>query len=283
MNEFTPESIISISTNAIRGLMRIHNLPQWPPEELWWFCLMNMWGFPWSRLAKGKPLPVSELNNALYVLDVQEPEIKKPGAHSILELDNIAFVYREKRFKNREPELIVAPHLKGKSFNECDHAFIEVRGSALDLAQYLIGIDRVVPALKTVCHQAYLDGLQEEQIREAELKTSQAFIMEFFKGELPPGVVGYEMADTTPGAVDLIRLFIHDEGTPFWRTRIFDIPYAYKDYLKVEHIQRFIDDYGLQFGSLEIIKNEKTGEITPVVTYRPYVSENEKLGLLDEE
>lgn len=282
MDEFTQSSFINISTNAIREFMRTHSLPQWPPEDYWWFGLMHAWGFPWYRLEKGKSLSVSELNYALLDLDIQETEIKKSGAHTVLELDNIAFVYREKRYKDGSAVLKIAPHIKGVKFSKCGHSFINARGSALALAEYLIDIDRAIPALKAACLQAYNDGLRENRIREIKLETARVFLLDFFKGELPPSVVEYEIADSVPGAADLIRLVIHDEGTPFWRTRLFDIPFDCRELLQADGVQTFIDDFGLQFGALELFEDEDTGKKYPITRYRPYESETEKLGLLDE-
>ncbi len=281
MDEFTKESIINISTGVIRDFMRTHNLPQWPPEDYWWFGLMHAWGFPWGRLSLGEPMSVSELNNVLYDLDVPIAEIKKTGAHTILKLDNIAFVYREKRYKDGRQVLKISPHIKGLGFNKCGHTFINARGSALALAEYLIEIDRSIPALKTTCVQAYNEGLRENRIREIKLETAKVFLLDFFKGELPPNVVEYQIADSAPGAADLIRLVIHDDGTPFWRTRLFDIPYDCRELLQPDYIQTFIEDSGLQFGELELYEDEDTGEKIPIARYRPYESETEKKGLLD--
>lgn len=282
MDEFNQHDFINIATNAIREFMRTGSLSQWPPEDLWWFGLMHAWGFPFYRLFKENQLSVSELNNALFDLDVQETEIKKPGAHTVLELDNIAFVYREKRFKDGIKVLRVAPHMKGYGFNKCAHTFIDASESALSLAEYLINIDRAIPALKDACLQAYNDGLRENRIREIKLETARVFLLDFFKGELPPSVVDYEISDSTPGVMDIIQLVIHDEGTPFWRTRLFDIPFEFRHHLLPGHVQTFIEDHGLQFGRLELIEDDTTGEKIPVVSYRPYESETEREGLFDE-
>lgn len=282
MDEFSRDSFINISSGAIRDYMRLNNLPQWPPEDYWWFGLLFAWDYPWKRLFLGKPLSASELNNALYDLDVQETEIRKLGVHTIIELDNIAFVYRGKGVKDGSTELRIAPHIKGVEFNKCRHNFINARGSALALADYLIEIDRTIPALKIECLWAYEDGLREKRIREKKLETAKGFLMDFFKGEMPPSVVAYEIVDSTPGAVDLIRLVIHDEDTPFWRTRLFDIPFELRDKLSPNHVQPFIDDYGLQFGKLDLLEDKDTGEISLIARYQPYVSEAEKNGLLDE-
>lgn len=283
MENFIKEEIINISTKAIRVLMRTDDLPLWPPEDYWWYGLMHAWGFPWYRSNEGKAPSVSELNNALYDLDVPETEISQPGAHTMLELDNIAFVYREKRYKYSNSVLKIAPHVKGEKYSKCGHSFINARGSALALAEYLIDIDRIIPALKTACLQAYYDGLREKRIREIKLETARVFLLDFFQGELPPTVVEYKIADSTPGAADLIRLVIHDKDTPFWRTRLFDIPYDSRYQLQADGFQIFIDNPRLQSGALELFEDEGTGETVPITRYWPYESETEKDGLLDNE
>ena len=89
-------------------------------------------------------------------------------------------------------------------------------------------------------------------------------------------------SEAYPGAADLIRLVIHDDDTPFWRTRYFDIPYDSRELLRAEHIQTFIDDFGLQFGALGMVEDKETGKSLPIARYQPYMSETEKYGLLDE-
>lgn len=119
-------------------------------------------------------------------------------------------------------------------------------------------------------------------MRDAKLNNAKSFLMDFFKGKLPPNLVDYVIADSTPSAADLIRLVIHDDDTPFWRTRYFDIPYDSRELLRVEHIQTFIDDFGLQFGALGMVEDKETGKSLPIARYQPYMSETEKYGLLDE-
>lgn len=282
MDRTTESTLISISTSAIRDFMRTHSLPQWAPEDYWWFGLMHAWGYPGHRFGGGRHIAVQELNRALSDLGVPETAVRKPGMHTILELDNIAFVYREKRFKDGRSIFRIAFHRKGEKFGRCGHSFIEPDWSAPELARYLVDVDRAIPALKTACLQAYADGLKESRIREIKRETARVFLLDLFGGELPPGVVGYEIADSTPGAVDLIRLVIHDEGTPFWRTRLFDIPYDDRDLLQTDSVQYFLNDSGLQFGALELFEDEDTGERIPTICYRPYVSDTEREGLLDE-
>lgn len=278
--------MIDISTNAIREFMRTDNLPQWPPEDYWWFGLMFAWGWPWASpglpLSERKPFSVAELDKALLDLGEQGMEIRRPGAHTILELRHIAFVCREKRFKDGRTALSIAPHFKERKFGGGGHSFIEARGTAHEVARYLIGLDQIVPDLKTACLQAYYDGLQERREREDKLETARVFLLDFFGGTLPPGVVGIEIADSAPGAADLIRLLIHDADTPFWRTRLLDIPFDDRDQLPADGVQDFLDDSGLQFGAFGWFEDEDTGERIPAVRYRAYVSDTEREGLPDE-
>ena len=271
-----------MAEHVILDFMRTHNLPLWPPEDYWWFALIHIWASSWTRVRSGAPLSVRALNRALLDLGVGEKEIRKQGAHTYLELDNLAFVYREKTFKDGRMAFKIAPHLKGAAFGKCGHTFLDVRGSALELAQRLIETDRIIPDLKMVCARAYRKGLQEKQIREHRHETAGKFLEDFFHGALPAGVVQYEIADSTPGAADLIRLVVHDEGTPFWRVRLFDIPYDIREFLQADYVQSFVEQPDLQFGALALFADDETGENIPVATYRPYESETERLGLLDE-
>ena len=278
----TVQTICETGRQAILAFMRTHSLPQWPPEDYWWFALMHAWGSPWWRLCKGAPISVRALDRALLELGVRESEISRPGAHTLLELDNLAFVYREKRYKDGRTTLKIAPHIRGLKFSRCGHSFIDASGSALELAQYLLEIDRAVPALKAESLQAFQEGLRERRIREIKLETARVFLSDFFRGELPQGVVGVEIADSKPGACDLIRLTVHDEGTPLWRTRTFDIPFEMRRFLQDDQVRTFIDEMDLQFGTIDTFEDEQTGETCSFASYRPYVSETEKNGETDE-
>lgn len=268
MDKFTQDRIINISTKAILDFMRTHNLPQWPPEDYWWFGLMHAWGFPWWRMDAGKPFSVSELNQALLELDVQETTIKTPGVHTVLELNNIAFVYREKRYKDGSAVLKIAPHVKGKKFSECGHSFLYARGSAHALAEYLIGLDRLIPSLRTACRQAYNDGLQERRIREIKYETAKFFLSDMYNGNLPSCIADFDIADSTPGAADLIRILVRKEGEPMWRHRLFFIPYDIRNYLPADYIQSFADGESLNDADLELFEDVETGEIVPIIRYR---------------
>lgn len=276
----TEYTILEVSRSTILEFMRTHSLQEWRPEEYWWFGLIHAWGFP-RLFTEGSPITLQALNNALLDLEVSEECIRQSGAHTFLSLDNISFVYREKQNREGQSLLRIAPHIKGASFITCAHSFMNVRGSAYELAQYLIDVDNSIPSLKLVCADAYQEGLKEQKKRNEKLECAKSFLNSLFDGVIPSCIVGCEIADSIPGAADIIRLVIHDSGTPFWRTRSFDVPYDERLYLTCEHVRSFIEDSNIQFGKLEVFDNQETGERIPVIQLRPYVSEAERLGDLD--
>ena len=275
------EQVLTVVRQTILDLMRDHQNISWAPDEYWWYGVQ----FAWTPLdyfrRQGEPVKENDLYWALIDLDVPRSCITKRGAHTYVELDNITFVYRTRHFKNGYEPLEIAPHMKGLKFRQCGHSFIQPRGSVYEWAQRMIDLDRWIPEIKEVATQACYDGMQEQKIREIKLETARVFLLDFFKGELPSAIMAYEISDSTPGACDLIRLTIHDEGTPFWKTRLFDIPYDMRDYLLADDVQTFIDECGLQFGALEMFEDEETGIKYPITSYRPYLSETEMEGLLD--
>ena len=177
----TVKTICEIGRGAILDLLRTHSLPQWAPGDYWWWGLVHAWGSRWWRW-EGAPISVAALDRALAELGVRQTEISRRGAHTLLELDNLAFVYREKTYVDGRTVLKIAPHLKGKRFRECGHTFIDAAGSPLALAQYLLDVDRAVPELKAVSLDAYREGLRDRRIREIKLQTARAFLADFFRG-----------------------------------------------------------------------------------------------------
>jgi len=120
-------------------------------EDCFWHGVIAVWPCPWEFSRKGERVTVQDLNRALMELDVQEFEISKPGAYTFLELDNIAFVYRDRPFKCGMKLLEISPHIKGKPFRKCFHSFFCFKGSALAIAQFLIDFDREIPEMKAAC------------------------------------------------------------------------------------------------------------------------------------
>lgn len=222
-NELT-EHVLHIVRQTILDLIRGHEDISWAPDDYWWYGLQFAWA-PFDYMRHGEPVKENALYWALLDLEVPLERIVKRGAHTYVELDNITFVYRTRHFKGGYEPLEIAPHMKGLKFRQCNHCFIHPRGSVYDLAQRMIDLDRWIPEIKTTALQANYDGQQEQKIRDIKLQNAEVFLRDHFHGDLPESIVEYEIADSRPGAMDLIRLTIHDEGRPFWDTRYFDIPY----------------------------------------------------------
>ena len=85
--------------------------------------------------------------------------------NTLLELDNISFVYRDKQYKYCGFVLQVSPHIPGKKFSECGHAFVNPKCSADELVTFMLAINESVPAVKLACIDAYRDGLKERSVR----------------------------------------------------------------------------------------------------------------------
>ena len=96
------------------------------------------------------------------------------------------------------------------------------------------------------------------------------WLQDHFHGELPASYVGYEIADSTPGAADTIRLIFHEPDAPFWDKRYFDIPYGFQDLLQMDGVMDFVNDLDLRMGCLEMFVDETTGEKIPITRYEPY-------------
>lgn len=252
-----------------------------PREKCFWTGLLDSWVFMRHRFFSGGSLTVKDLDAALADCSVPESAIKKPGAHTLLELDNVAFVYRNRCGRDGGTELLVSPHWKGMPFSRCAHSFIKIKGTAQDLAQYLIDWDRATPELQSTCYQTYDKAVRVKEEAADKEPVAREYLANLFKGEVPSCVVYHEI-DYSWKEVFSIHLAIHDEGTPFWRIRDFEIPFDLRHLLKREHIQAFIDNHDLQFGTIEAVKDEDTGEIRAVPQYLPFTSENERLGLSDE-
>lgn len=268
MNELT-EQVLPIVRQTILDLMRVHEDISWAPDDYWWYGFQFAWTPP-DFMRQGEPIKENALYWALVDLEVPQEWIVKRGAHTYVELDNITFVYRTKHFKGGNELLEIAPHMKGLKFRQCNHSFIYPRGSVYDLAQRMIDLDRWIPEIKAAAGQALYDGQQEQKIRDIKLQTAETFLRDYFHGDLPESIVEYEIADSRPGAMDLIRLTIHDEGRPFWDPRYFDIPYDVRELLEKDAIKDFIADLNLRLGCMEMFVDEETGDEVPVIRYTPY-------------
>ena len=263
-------ALLSRVRQSILELMRTHDNLAWAPDDYWWYGLQMQWTLL-DYLAKGDPVKENALYWALVDLDVPREWIVQRGAHTYVELDNITFVYRTRHFKSGYEPLEIAPHIKGCKFRQCGHSFIHPKGSVYKLAQRMIDLDRWIPDIKATSRQAYNDGLQERKVRDIKLQTAGVFLRDYFDGNIPESVVEYKIADSRPGAMDIIRLTVHDAGKPFWDSRYFDIPYDDREHLGKDYVQQFLDSKNSRLGCLEMFLDDDTGERVPIIRFTPYM------------
>ena len=170
MNELT-EQLLPAIRQTILEAMKNHGDYLWEPDEYWWFGLLYSWLPPESPRLDG---PIKE--NALYwaLIDLEVPSecIVKRGAITCVGLDNISFIYRTRLIKGGIGSIEITPHMN--EMWQFDHWFERPRGSAYDLAQRMINLDRWIPEIKDAAEQARFDGLRERMIREIQLQVAKA-------------------------------------------------------------------------------------------------------------
>jgi len=251
--------------------MRTRANLQWTPDSYWWPGIQLAWVNPFWPGSRGKALTTDRLNKKLIEFGVPSDSIKKFGKHTLLELGNISFVYRDKQYKYDGPVLQISPHILGKRFSECGHAFVDPRCSADELVTFMLGINESVPAARSACIDAYQDGLRERKEREIRQQVADVYVRNIFDGDIPKEISSCTIADSVPGAMDLIRLTIQDNGDRLSPKRTFDIPFSERDRLPGPvWIRDFISSPHLLNAILEIFEDDESGESVPcLISFSP--------------
>lgn len=245
--------------------MRSRTNLQWTPDSYWWPGIQLAWVNPFRPGIRGKTLTTDQLNKRLIEFGVPSESIKKSGKHTLLELGNIAFVYRDKQYKYDGPVLQVSPHIRGRKFSDCGHAFVNPMCSADELVTFMLAINESVPAAQSASLDAYQDGLRERKEREIRQKVADEYVNRLFNGDIPGEIAYCSIADSVPGAMDLIRFTIRDNGAQWSPKRAFDIPFSDRDRLpSPDWIRDFISDPHLLNAIMEIFDDE-SGESVPVL------------------
>lgn len=153
------ELIVKTCVNNTLNLLRTRPNLQWAPDTYWWPGIQLAWVHPFLPGAHSNTLTSSDqLSKSLIELGIPSSSIKKLGKHTLVELENIAFIYREKKYKYEpEPTLLVSPHILGCKFKECGHAFTSPSCDPDALAAFIYTIDQSVPVAKAACINAYND------------------------------------------------------------------------------------------------------------------------------
>lgn len=253
--------------SCILDCLRWHPETNWDENTCWWLGFQMVWT-ELRYVDADNRVTESCLNIALRKLGVPESSFRKPGAHTYVDLDNVSFVYRTKIYKDGTPRLLVAPHLKGLKFNQCGHSFISAVGDIQLFAEYMLELDKCIPEAGAIAKKAYYQGKQEQRLRDIKYQAAGAWLNEYFHGEMPKGYVSYCIADSKPGAMDIIRLNFQKDG--YYQYRVFDIPYEFRDLLQMDGVMDFVNDLDLRMGSLEMFVDEETGEKIPITRYEPF-------------
>lgn len=251
------ESIVRVCADNTRSLMRSHINLQWTPDSYWWPGIQLAWVHPFRPGAQGNNVSADQLTKRLIELGVPAASIKKSGKHTLLELGNISFVYRDKQYKYGGPVLQVSPHILGKRFSECGHAFVSPTCSADELVTFMLAINERVPSAQAACIDAYQDGLRERKEREIRQQVADDYANQLFNGDIPEEITSCTIADSVPGAMDLIRFTVRNNGNQWSPKRAFDIPFSERDKMPgPEWIRDFISHPHLLNAIMEIFDDE---------------------------
>lgn len=245
--------------------MRSRTNLQWAPDSYWWPGIQLAWVNPFLPGSCGKALTTDQLNKRLIEFGVPSESIKKSGKHTLLELGNIAFVYRDKQYKYDGPVLQVSPHIRGRKFSDCGHAFVNPKCSADELVTFMLAINESVPAAQSASLDAYQDGLRERKEREIRQQVADEYVNRLFNGDIPGEIASCSIADSVPGAMDLIRFTIRDNDVQWSPKRAFDIPFSDRDRLpSPDWIRDFISTPHLLNAIMGTFDDE-SGESVPVL------------------
>ena len=262
------ESIVRVCAGNTLSLMRSHSDLKWARESYWWPGIQLAWVQHFWPEAIGCTLTTDQLHKKLIESGVPVESVKKSGKHIMLELDNISFVYRDKKYKSVGPVLQVSPQILGKKYSECRHAFIKPMCSVDELVTFMLAINESIPDAKSASLAAYQDGLRERKEREILQQVANEYVNQLFEGNMPGEIVSCTVTDSTPGAMDLIRLTIRDSVPQWSPRRTFDIPFSERDRMPgPDWIRQFIYDSNALSAIMELFLDEETGESVPVLRF----------------
>ena len=206
----------------VRSLYRCNDINghfvSWDDHGWFWTGLQLIWSNLSShRFAEGNwngPLATADdLTTALLSRGVPQSSIRAFGAHTLVSLDNISFVYRAKRYRGDGDHLLVAPHISGRQFSKCGHSFIHPFSPLSDFADTMILLDKSVPDMQKACKTALADARAESAERAARTRVAESMLCELFGGAIPDNMRFHVAGLRHPSDLDVIRVDIrYKEG-----------------------------------------------------------------------
>lgn len=232
MNNYDNPFASSLYTN-VRSLHRCNDINGrpvcWDEQGWFWTGLQLVWSnlssFRFSGGNWNGPLATADdLTTALLSQGVSKSSIRPFGAHTLVTLDNLSFVYRAKRYKSDGDHLLVAPHISGRPFGKCCHSFIHPFSPLSDFAEAMVYLDKSVPDMQKACKAALTDALSESAERSTRTRLAESMLREIFGGTIPDNIRFHVAGLRNPSDLDVIRVEIRYKDGAWGANYQVDIP-----------------------------------------------------------
>ena len=246
----------------------------WSGEAWYWNGIQGAWSnlqflsrelsSPWN----GPVATADVLTAALVSHGVPSSAVRPFGAHTLVTLENISFVYRAKHYKGDGDHLLVAPHLPGKPFGACGHTWIHPFAPLSDFAELMLWLDRSVPLVRDACRDAVADAARESAERSIKTQAAAVMLTEVFGGAIPDNVTFYVDGLRHPADINVVRLDIRHGAEP-WEMHRVDIPLDLPR--ECWHsLPDLLSDPGFPHAVIDPFLDDDTGETVPVLVSRDF-------------
>ena len=241
----------------------------WSGEAWYWHGVQGAWSnlqflsrelsSPWN----GPVATAGELTAALLAHGVPSGAVRPFGAHTLVTLENISFVYRAKRYKGDGDHLLVAPHLTGLSFGKCGHTWVHPFAPLSDFAELMLWLDRSVPLVRDACRDALADAARESAERAIKTKAATVMLTDIFGGAIPDNVTFHVDGLRHPADLNVVRLDVRHGAEP-WETHSVDIPIDLPRECWHD-LPDLLADPGFPHALVDPFLDDDTGETIPVL------------------
>jgi hypothetical protein len=219
--------------SSVRSLRRSDDINgrqvNWDEHGWFWTGLQLVWSNLSSYRFAGEnwngPLATADdLTAALLSRGVSKSAIRPFGAHTLVTLDNLSFVYRAKHYKSDGNHLLIAPHITGLPFSKCGHSFIHPFGPLSDFAETMVYLDKSVPYMQQACKTALADARAESAERADKTQVAESMLHEIFGGAIPDSIRFHVAGLRNPSDLDVIRVDIRYKDGSWGSNYQVDIP-----------------------------------------------------------
>ena len=275
----TSNTFARAAYSHVRSLSRsfdLRHLPvRWDGSDWTWNALQGAWsnlqfltrggGQCWN----GPVATADDLSAELVRLGVPASAFSRSGAHTLVTLSNVSFVYRAKHYKSDGWHLLIAPHRTGVPFGKCGHTFIHPLDPLSGFAALMLELDRSVPAIQDACADALTDARKESTERAVKTRAAEALVSDLFGGEIPVGVRFRVDGLRHPADLDVVRLetdvTVADGRTT---TRELNIPLDFpRELLDGRLLNMLVDGGDTAPALLEVYPDDEYGDI-PVIRFK---------------